>query len=722
MSTERKNILESGEALGPYVVWRAVGAGGMGQVYEAFEERLGRRIALKVVSPEVAAEAKVIERFHLEGQALARVSHPNVVTVYAIGEESGLNYLAMEYVEGKSLDEYLRTEIFGVGEIVQIFRQLLAGVQAAHDGGVIHRDLKPKNILVGKGMRVKVVDFGIAKIFAEARANLTQQGQFLGTLNYVAPEIVRGEAPTAQADIYSLGMILFEILAGFNPVEGESDLQTFENIRSKKMSFPKFSLGVVPHCLQRLALRMLDRELKKRFSGVAEVSAELERLVADELQEAMKIQAPKEVFNEIETVRAELKQRKILLGLELDATILDAAVFAAQTQQQAIITRVGGAVPNQTQSFAVSESPLSLSVADCLLAMKRIKAKTPQPIVDAGDTIALATPPTPRLKGTVKPLVKTATPTIEMDDEPTPGPRPLAVPGKLGGTRSGITRNDVTRTGTTRFRAQNAIRRDSEVQRQVVETSSNSRSLFPYVMGILLVGLGITYSQLKTEIHSAILGTVEMPRTVVEAAPPRAPEPDLAASAERVPAAIAAPEVYTGKIPELKFGDKFVYQVLSQNGLGIRLVDGEIAYQVLSTNSDRIAWQADGKKGWAHRNPFFGDLEEKLGASLDAAPAALSYSEGLDNLFPLEVAKKATVNSISVPGETYGCEVKSKEVVKVPAGEFETFVVDCANAGSAKTKTERFYYAMAVNHWVKRETKIREGSAVRHDVYELKAR
>lgn len=196
------NKLKQGYLLGPYRIVRLIGEGGMGEVYEARDEVLNRQVALKVISPKLAFNDEIVRRFMSEGQALARLNHQNVVGVYSLGEERGTHYISMEYVDGYSLHDFLKLKnSLSVDEALHHFKQLLEGVKALHENGIIHRDIKPKNIIIRKDNSVKIVDFGIAKIQGETNTGLTGAGELVGSLYYVAPEVIEGGEATVQSDI-----------------------------------------------------------------------------------------------------------------------------------------------------------------------------------------------------------------------------------------------------------------------------------------------------------------------------------------------------------------------------------------------------------------------------------------------------------------------------------------------------------------------------------------
>src|SRR5712692_5845802 len=211
--------LTSGTRLGPYEVQSPLGAGGIGEVYRAHDTRLDRDVALKILPAEVADDASRRQRFELEARALAALNHPNIVAVHDVGTENGVFYIVSELVDGDSL----RSAKFGLRKTLDIAVQIASGLAAAHASGVTHRDLKPDNILLTRDGRVKILDFGLAKIRTahpaaaaggETMTMNTEPGVVLGTAGYMSPEQVRGLDADHRSDIFSFGVILNELLTG----------------------------------------------------------------------------------------------------------------------------------------------------------------------------------------------------------------------------------------------------------------------------------------------------------------------------------------------------------------------------------------------------------------------------------------------------------------------------------------------------------------------------
>ena len=201
--------LEIGSFIGPYKIMRLMGKGGMGEVYEAYENHLQRKVALKIISPEMLNSALVIEQFFSEGRALAQINHPNIVTIYQLGEQEGVHYIAMEYIDGESLDKVIKKKLPTTKVALNIFYKILLGVRILHQQNIIHRDLKPKNIMVTKENKIKIVDFGIAE-FASENFNETAIGEnLLGSILYLSPELITKNHATVQSDIWSLGILFY---------------------------------------------------------------------------------------------------------------------------------------------------------------------------------------------------------------------------------------------------------------------------------------------------------------------------------------------------------------------------------------------------------------------------------------------------------------------------------------------------------------------------------
>jgi serine/threonine protein kinase/tetratricopeptide (TPR) repeat protein len=269
-----------------YRVLRLLGQGGMGEVYLAEDERLGRTVALKVLNSESAADATGLRRFLREARTAASLSHPNIVSVYEIGEEEGVHFIAMEYVKGGTLREQIAAGPLEIEVAVSIGRQIANALNAAHAAGVVHRDVKPENILLAEDRHVKVLDFGIAVQHSTdthaadelTRTQLTAQGNVVGTLKYISPEQLRGQPADVRSDVFALGVVLYEMLAGRRPFEGATGLDYMTRVMSDPPdALARFNYSVPP-ALERIVLKCLEKNPDWRYQSAREVGIDLAAL------------------------------------------------------------------------------------------------------------------------------------------------------------------------------------------------------------------------------------------------------------------------------------------------------------------------------------------------------------------------------------------------------------------------------------------------------------
>jgi tetratricopeptide (TPR) repeat protein/energy-coupling factor transporter ATP-binding protein EcfA2 len=275
--------LPIGSRLHHYEIVGPLGAGGMGQVYVAEDLQLRRRVALKVLPPDATDDPDRVWRFEQEAHAASALSHPNIVTVYGLGCEPGGRYIAMELVDGKTLRELVERSV-AIEAVVRIGRQIASALYAAHTAGITHRDLKPENIMVRADGYVKVLDFGLARLAPAAgdhsravTAGATVPGTVLGTVWYMSPEQARGEAVTPAGDIFSFGLVLYELATGTHPFAASSPLQVSQGILSEDALPPGRLNPEIPDALGSLILRMLQRDPRARPTS-ADVERELDEL------------------------------------------------------------------------------------------------------------------------------------------------------------------------------------------------------------------------------------------------------------------------------------------------------------------------------------------------------------------------------------------------------------------------------------------------------------
>src|SRR5437868_8407156 len=264
--------LTSGTKLGPYEIQSALGAGGMGEVYRARDTRLQRDVALKILPESFAREGDRLHRFEQEARAVAALNHPNILAIFDTGQQNGSPYLVSELLEGETLRTVLDGGVLPQRKTIEYGVQIAQGLAAAHEKGIVHRDLKPENVFITKDGRVKILDFGLAKLVEPQFAGTAQtdvptvtfnsptgSGVVLGTVGYMSPEQVRGEKVDHRADIFSFGCVLYELLAGERPFKHTTAVETLNAILKEdppELSALDHSVNpalekVVRHCMEK---------------------------------------------------------------------------------------------------------------------------------------------------------------------------------------------------------------------------------------------------------------------------------------------------------------------------------------------------------------------------------------------------------------------------------------------------------------------------------------
>ncbi len=277
--------LTTGERLGPYEINGLIGKGGMGEVYRARDTRLDRTVAIKVLPAEFSAQEERLRRFEQEAQALGALSHPNLLAIHDVGSQNGTHFLVSELLEGESLRQRLEEGALPVRKAMDLGVQIAKGLAAAHEKGIVHRDIKPDNIFLTRDGRAKILDFGLAKQAgtngsgenATITAVATQPGVVLGTAGYMSPEQVRGKPADARSDIFSLGAVLYEMVAGLRAFHGESSVETMNAILKED---PPAISGNVPPAIERVIRRCLEKAPEERFQSARDLSFALEALSA----------------------------------------------------------------------------------------------------------------------------------------------------------------------------------------------------------------------------------------------------------------------------------------------------------------------------------------------------------------------------------------------------------------------------------------------------------
>jgi serine/threonine protein kinase/tetratricopeptide (TPR) repeat protein len=331
---------------GRYEIIEELGAGGMGRVYRAHDTKLNEEVALKLIKPEIAAEKRVVERFRNELRTARKIRHKNVCGMYDFHEEGKTLYLTMEYVRGEDLKSLIhRTKTLSIGTALSIAHQVAEGLGEAHKLGITHRDLKPGNIMIDKDGQAKIMDFGIARVRQEK--GITGEGAVIGTPEYMSPEQVEGKEADQRADLYALGVILFEMVTGRVPFEGETPLSVAHKHRYEEPPVPKKLAPQVPEGLNKLILRCLEKDKAKRYQTAEELIADLAG-VEDSLPTTERV-APKRKTTTHREVTVKFQPRKLVIPA---AAILVLAVggFFLWTK---VLHRAGPALPSAKPTIAV---------------------------------------------------------------------------------------------------------------------------------------------------------------------------------------------------------------------------------------------------------------------------------------------------------------------------------------------------------------------------------
>jgi serine/threonine protein kinase/tetratricopeptide (TPR) repeat protein len=273
-----------GKKLSHYLITEKLGAGGMGEVYKAHDERLDRDVAIKVLREDLASDPERLRRFEQEARAASALNHPNIIHIYDIDKHGSMPYIAMEYVEGKTLREMLSDGPIPTEKLLQLSTQIAEGLAKAHTAGIIHRDLKPENLMVTSDGYVKILDFGLAKLLPQPGADSeaatitkegTVAGAVMGTASYMSPEQALGKPLDARTDVFSLGAVLYEMTTGRRAFEGETTAGLFDEVLNKTPTPISLLNQDVPTTFDRLVKRALEKVPEKRYPSAKELLAEL---------------------------------------------------------------------------------------------------------------------------------------------------------------------------------------------------------------------------------------------------------------------------------------------------------------------------------------------------------------------------------------------------------------------------------------------------------------
>src|SRR5579863_9505209 len=321
-----------GRRLGPFEILSAIGAGGMGEVYRARDTRLNRIVAIKVLPAHLADRSELRERFEREARTVANLNHPHICVLHDIGQQDGIDYLVMEYLEGETLAERLKKGPLPIAQVLQYAIEISDALDKSHRKGITHRDLKPGNIMLAKS-GTKLLDFGLAKLKAAPTASplsqlptandaITEKGTILGTLQYMAPEQLEAKEADARTDIFAFGVVVYEMATGKKAFAGKSQASVISAIMSSDPQPISSLQPMTPPALDRLVKKCLSKEPEKRWQAASDVCDELKWIVEQE-------QSPQSAAATPELVPQKARQKFVwaAVALALVAAAAVAAVF-----------------------------------------------------------------------------------------------------------------------------------------------------------------------------------------------------------------------------------------------------------------------------------------------------------------------------------------------------------------------------------------------------------
>ena len=308
-----------------YEIIELIGSGGMANVYKALCHRLNRYDAVKIMRDETAANTELRRRFRAESQAVAMLSHPNIVSVYDVSHSDDVEYIVMELIDGITLKQYLQKKsVLDPSEVLDFTIQTAKALEHAHSKGIIHRDIKPQNIMLLKDGMIKVADFGIASLENTVEEN---NGETVGSVHYIAPEQARGEAPDARSDIYSLGIVMYEMLTGRLPYVGNSDVEVAVKHMNTDPVTPRDIVPSIPEELERICLKAMNSNIDERYQSASEMLADLEEYKSQSLAAHVLEDSEAVLIDSEEPPRRRAKRSRRSKKIALSSGILAVLLF-----------------------------------------------------------------------------------------------------------------------------------------------------------------------------------------------------------------------------------------------------------------------------------------------------------------------------------------------------------------------------------------------------------
>ncbi|HEV8370736.1 MAG TPA: protein kinase [Pyrinomonadaceae bacterium] len=380
-----------GAAIGPYTIRSVLGIGGMGEVYLAQDKRLGRQVALKLLPGQFTASPERVRRFELEARAASALNHPNIVTIHEIGETEGTQFIVTEYVEGKTIRDLMSERTIGLIEALDVTIQAASALEAAHKAGIVHRDIKPENMMLRTDGYLKILDFGLAKLterphlkadssFSTQMQIKTNPGMVMGTVQYMSPEQTQGEEIDARTDLWSLGVVLYEMLNGCVPFEGKTTSHVIVSILESE---PKPFQREVPSELQRILVKVLRKQRHMRYQSARDLTVDLKNL-KQELEVGDRLKSTPGSNARVGEERTEIKSAAAG-GRSTSETIRTQASVVYPTSSAEYLV---GELKRHKRGLFVGIAALIIGVAVLSSYMISRRAKAPE-TVDAIDSVAV---------------------------------------------------------------------------------------------------------------------------------------------------------------------------------------------------------------------------------------------------------------------------------------------------------------------------------------------